>query len=96
MSDTVLAGSRSGRAQRSSASSPCPRSPPDGGLMHIVATGICSSDWPMYNREKPGPRILGHEMVGTVVALGDASRERWGVKEGDLVALGLAASPAPR
>jgi threonine dehydrogenase-like Zn-dependent dehydrogenase len=66
---------------------PVPDIPPDGGLLRVVATGICGSDWPMYQREKPGPRILGHEMIGTVEALGDGARERWGVTEGDLVAL---------
>ena len=66
---------------------PVPEIPPDAGLLRVVATGICGSDWPMYQREKPGPRILGHEMIGTVEALGDVARERWGVKEGELVAL---------
>jgi threonine dehydrogenase-like Zn-dependent dehydrogenase len=59
----------------------------DGGLMRVDATGICGSDWPMYLNAKPGPRILGHEMVGTVVKLGDIARARWGLVEGDVVAL---------
>jgi threonine dehydrogenase-like Zn-dependent dehydrogenase len=59
----------------------------DAGLMRVLATGVCGSDWPMYLNDKPGPRILGHEMIGTVEKLGDVARERWGVKEGDLVAL---------
>jgi threonine dehydrogenase-like Zn-dependent dehydrogenase len=41
----------------------------------------------MYLSEKPGPRILGHEMVGIIEQLGPLARERWGVKEGDRVAL---------
>jgi threonine dehydrogenase-like Zn-dependent dehydrogenase len=64
-----------------------PDIPPDAGLLRIAATGICGSDWAMYQNAKPGPRILGHEMVGTVEKLGDIARARWGVKEGDLVAL---------
>jgi threonine dehydrogenase-like Zn-dependent dehydrogenase len=64
-----------------------PEVAPDAGLMRIEATGICGSDWPMYLNEKPGPRILGHEMIGTVVKLGDVARARWGVTEGDRVAL---------
>ena len=59
----------------------------DAGLLRVEATGICGSDWGMYQKEKPGPRILGHEMVGTVAALGDIARKRWGVEEGDRVAL---------
>lgn len=66
---------------------PIPDIPPDAGLLRVVATGICGSDWPMYLSERPGPRILGHEMVGYVEKLGDTARERWGVKEGDFVAL---------
>jgi threonine dehydrogenase-like Zn-dependent dehydrogenase len=66
---------------------PIPEIAPDAGLLRVVATGICGSDWPMYLREKPGPRILGHEMIGTVEKLGDLARARWGVAEGDLVAL---------
>jgi threonine dehydrogenase-like Zn-dependent dehydrogenase len=64
-----------------------PEIAPDAGLLKVAATGICGSDWPMYLSEKPGPRILGHEMVGTIVKLGDIARARWGVSEGDVVAL---------
>src|SRR5688572_13861656 len=60
---------------------------PDAGLLRVMATGVCGSDWPMYITEKPGPRILGHEMVGIIENLGPIARERWGVKEGDRVAL---------
>ncbi len=64
-----------------------PEIAPDAGLLKVEATGICGSDWPMYLNEKPGPRILGHEMIGTVVKLGELARARWGVSEGDRVAL---------
>jgi threonine dehydrogenase-like Zn-dependent dehydrogenase len=66
---------------------PLPEVAPDGGLLRVGAAGICGSDWPMYLNAKPGPRILGHEMVGTVVKLGDIARSRWGLTEGDVVAL---------
>lgn len=66
---------------------PIPEIPADAGLLRVVATGICGSDWPMYLNERPGPRILGHEMVGYVEKVGDTARERWGVTEGDFVAL---------
>jgi threonine dehydrogenase-like Zn-dependent dehydrogenase len=64
-----------------------PEVAPDAGLLRIDATGICGSDWPMYLSEKPGPRILGHEMIGTIEKLGPIARARWGVSEGDVVAL---------
>lgn len=66
---------------------PVPEVAPGAGLLKVEATGICGSDWSMYQDAKPGPRILGHEMIGTVVALGEAAQARWGVKEGDRVAL---------
>lgn len=59
----------------------------DAGLLRISATGICGSDWGMYLSEKPGPRILGHEMIGVVEKLGPLAQARWGVSEGDVVAL---------
>ena len=64
-----------------------PEIAPDAGLMRVEATGICGSDWGMYLSPKPGPRILGHEMIGVIEKLGDVARARWGVKEGDIVAL---------
>ena len=59
----------------------------DAGWLRVEVNGICSSDWNMYNNDKPGPRILGHEMVGRIAQLGSSAAYRWGVKEGDLVAL---------
>ena len=66
---------------------PLPEIPADAGLLRIEATGICGSDWGMYLNEGPGPRILGHEMIGIVERVGDVARTRWGVSEGDRVAL---------
>ncbi len=64
-----------------------PDIPPDAGLLRVATTGMCGADWPMYQNEKPGPRILGHEIVGTIEKLGELAGNRWGVKVGDLVAL---------
>ena len=66
---------------------PLPEIPSDGGLLRMAVNGICSSDWNMYQSMARGTRILGHEMVGYVETIGDAAKYRWGVKEGDLVAL---------
>lgn len=66
---------------------PLPEIPPDGGLLRVVKAGICGSDVPMYADPSRAPRILGHENVGVIEALGPLARERWGVQEGDLVAL---------
>jgi threonine dehydrogenase-like Zn-dependent dehydrogenase len=66
---------------------PLPEIPPDAGLLRVIAAGICGSDIGMYESDKIIPRILGHENVGTIEKLGDIARERWGLKEGDMVAL---------
>src|SRR5258705_6231320 len=66
---------------------PLPDIPSDAGLLRVVATGICGSDWGKYLSDKFSPCILGHEIVGYVEKIGDAARYRWGVKEGDYVAL---------
>jgi threonine dehydrogenase-like Zn-dependent dehydrogenase len=66
---------------------PLPDVPTDAGLLRVVASGICGSDWGKYLSEKFSPCILGHEIVGYVEKLGNVARDRWGVKEGDYVAL---------
>jgi threonine dehydrogenase-like Zn-dependent dehydrogenase len=66
-----------------------PRFGDDAGLLEVEATGVCGSDWPYYKHypQERGPLILGHETVGHVSALGSVAAKRWGVKEGDRVAL---------
>jgi threonine dehydrogenase-like Zn-dependent dehydrogenase len=61
----------------------------DGGLLQIEVTGVCGSDWPYFLNypKSKGPLILGHEAIGFVQHLGKAAAERWGIKEGDRVAL---------
>lgn len=59
------------------------------GILEVVTTGVCGSDWGYYSNlpVSRGPLILGHETVGHVRAIGSIAAGRWGVKEGDLVAL---------
>ncbi len=62
---------------------------PDAGLLKVAVTGVCGSDW-MFFQDFPkiqGPAILGHETVGYVQEVGAIAGPKWGVKEGDLVAL---------
>lgn len=61
----------------------------DAGLLKVELCGICGSDWPQYNTypRSKGPLILGHETVGVVDRLGRFAAARFGVKEGDRVAL---------
>jgi threonine dehydrogenase-like Zn-dependent dehydrogenase len=64
-----------------------PETGPDAGLLEIEACGVCGSDIHGSQRLSPGPRILGHENLGTIARIGPEAARRWGVKEGDRVAL---------
>lgn len=68
---------------------PFPDCTDDSGLLKVELCGVCGSDWPMYNTlpKSKGPLILGHEAVGFIQSLGRFARSRFGVKEGDRVAL---------
>jgi 2-desacetyl-2-hydroxyethyl bacteriochlorophyllide A dehydrogenase len=57
---------------------PTPDPGPNQVLIEIHASGMCFTDVHQTNGELPGefPRILGHEPVGRVVAVGDGVRSR--------------------
>ena len=54
--------------------------PPDGGVVvRVEATGICRSDWHAWQGHDDGvrlPHVPGHELAGTVAAVGRGVR-RW-------------------
>ncbi|WP_187361135.1 zinc-dependent alcohol dehydrogenase [Phytoactinopolyspora mesophila] len=61
----------------------------DDGLLRVEANGICGSDVEIFNGhmgERP-PFIPGHEPMGIIEEIGEQAAERWGVQEGDRVAL---------
>jgi len=64
-----------------------PEIPSDGGLLRIERCGVCGSDVRGWSNLRGGPKIMGHENVGFIAKLGRDAAERWGVKEGDRVAL---------
>lgn len=70
---------------------PRPRVGADDGLLRVEANGICGSDVEMYKGHLAmgggDPVIPGHEPLGIVEELGERAARRWGVREGDRVAL---------
>ncbi len=59
---------------------------PGGALLQVEAAGVCGADVNSYNADKPA-RIMGHENVGFIAAIGELAADRWGLQEGDRVAL---------
>jgi threonine dehydrogenase-like Zn-dependent dehydrogenase len=63
-----------------------PKVDSDAALLKVEAAGVCGADVGDYKRMS-APRILGHENVGVIARAGAAFQRRWGVKEGDRVAI---------
>jgi threonine dehydrogenase-like Zn-dependent dehydrogenase len=47
-------------------------------LVRITHSGICGTDWKIYNGSIPVtyPRIMGHEMAGEIVSVGAGLQTR--------------------
>jgi threonine dehydrogenase-like Zn-dependent dehydrogenase len=75
---------------------PLPDPKPDTALVQVLLCGVCGADWPRYTGERMGdtalPVILGHEIVGTVAAIGELLAARLGIHLGDMV---LVEEPRP-
>ena len=64
---------------------PAPDPAPGGVVVEVAATGVCRSDWHAWQGHDPDvvlPHVPGHELAGTVVAVG-AEVRRW--RAGDRV-----------
>ncbi len=61
----------------------------DDALLRIEACGICGSDYEQYDGtlRVRMPVIPGHEPVGIIDQIGDEAARRWGVRQGDRVAV---------
>ena len=68
---------------------PVPAIGDDDGLLRVEACGLCGTDHEQYTGVLPAgfAFVPGHEVVGTVEALGGRAAERWGVEQGDRVAV---------
>jgi alcohol dehydrogenase len=59
---------------------PDPAPPADGVVIQVAATGLCRSDWHAWKGHDPDvnlPHVGGHELAGTVVAVGADVRQPW-------------------
>ncbi|MCX5677168.1 MAG: alcohol dehydrogenase catalytic domain-containing protein, partial [Planctomycetota bacterium] len=54
---------------------PVPRIGPGEILVKILASGICGSDVLEWYRIKKAPIVLGHEVAGEIVAVGDGVKK---------------------
>lgn len=63
----------------------------DDGLLRVEACGLCGTDHEQFTGDLPaaGPFVPGHETVGVIERIGPAAAERWGVSEGDRVAVDI-------
>jgi alcohol dehydrogenase len=67
---------------------PLPIIGPEEGLLKVEMVGVCGSDVGMYRGKatrapRPYPIIMGHEIFGTIVEVGEEASKRWNLKEGD-------------
>jgi threonine dehydrogenase-like Zn-dependent dehydrogenase len=85
--ESVLAATKTGKLHTELREYALPDIDDDAGLLQVEATGVCGSDWHLYQREDTTPLILGHETIGVIARLGSSAARRWGVKEGDRVAV---------
>ncbi|MFH1327873.1 MAG: alcohol dehydrogenase catalytic domain-containing protein, partial [Candidatus Bathyarchaeota archaeon] len=62
---------------------PTPKIHPNELLLRVETSGICGSDLMEWCRVKKVPLVLGHEVAGTVAAVGEGVQR---YKEGDRIA----------
>jgi len=86
--EKVLAAGRVGPSRTEIREFPMPDIPEDAALMKMEVAGICGTDVKLYKTPPSNaPVIMGHENVGYITKIGRAAATKWGVKEGDFVAL---------
>jgi len=75
--------------QLAARSLPLPRVGEDDAMLRVEACGLCGTDHEQYTGAlAPGFAFVpGHETVGVIEAIGPAASGRWGVGEGDRVAV---------
>ena len=77
---------------------PAPEPPPAGVVVRVGATGVCRSDWHGWQGHDPDialPHVPGHELAGTVEAVGPQVRS-WRVGDRVTVPFVCACGTCPR
>lgn len=87
MTQSILAAVKTGVEQLEIQAFERPPIPPEGGWLRVESCGVGGSDPELYRKPDHAPIIMGHEIVGTIEAVGDVAARRWGVAPGDRVAL---------
>jgi len=69
---TMLAAVLRGPRSLDLASVPTPTPGPTDAVIRVKAAGLCGTDYRIWTGERPVqyPRVMGHEFVGTVAAVG--------------------------
>lgn len=66
---------------------PKPKIGPREALVRVRVCGICSGDVMPWYIEKKAPLVLGHEIAGEIVEIGEEIREEIDLKKGDRVSV---------
>lgn len=68
---------------------PAPRA--GEALLEVIACGVCHTDLHVIKGEVrfPRPAVLGHEVSGRIVAIGEGTTKTGGLRPGDVVAAGF-------
>ncbi|MFC3882227.1 zinc-binding dehydrogenase [Bacillus songklensis] len=86
MAQKVLAAVAVGEKQTELQEFEIPELSPEEGILRVEIVGVCGTDVSYY-RKNQEPRILGHHVVGYIEKIGEVAAKKWGVKEGDRVAM---------
>lgn len=89
MGDTVRAMVLEGARRLRPRTFAIPRVADDDAVLRVEACGLCGTDHEQYTGALPAgfAFVPGHEVVGVIEAIGPAAAARWGVREGDRVAV---------
>lgn len=77
------------RLQLLEIATPAPRA--GEALLEVIACGVCHTDLHVIRGEVrfPRPAVLGHEVSGRIVAIGDGTTDAGGLRPGQVVAAGF-------